>query len=32
MISPKSLIAGNTYTFRITLNDGSTIDFRFTLR
>jgi hypothetical protein len=31
-ISTKPLAAGSTYVFRITLNDGSTIDFRITLK
>jgi hypothetical protein len=31
-INTSSLAAGNTYVFRITLNDGGTIDFRFSLR
>jgi hypothetical protein len=31
-IATKPLAAGATYVYRITLNDGTTIDFRFGLR
>ena len=31
-ISTKKLTAGNTYVYLITLNDGSTIQFQFTLK
>jgi hypothetical protein len=31
-ISTKTLKAGTTYVYQITLNDGSTIDFRFGLK
>jgi hypothetical protein len=31
-ISTKNLRAGLSYTYRITLNDGTFIDFRFTLK
>lgn len=31
-LNTKALVAGTTYTYRITLNDGSTIDFKFGLK
>jgi hypothetical protein len=31
-VSTRSLAAGKTYTYRITLNDASTIEFQFGLK